>query len=328
MARHNDREQNQKSKQKPPRTRKQRNRRKAITLYLTAAVVIAASYPLGTYAFDKMIASDYSYTLIPDKVINLIPSDLVEKVTSRLTSIRDGNFFGSSSSSSAGSSASSSQAAATLDTGSLDTAASSDPNILGETTPVSDAYINSTLFLGDYLSTPLREYELVPDANVFAQNDITPQNYLTAVFTDSSTGASGSIAEIASSRTPDHFYITLGSNGAAQADDSYYQAFRTLVETIKAQSPSSTIVLESLYPVSASPGSGSELTNAVIDNVNKQLLSIVREENIYYLDINSALKDKSGVMDPSYDSGDGIHYNKAGYTAIMNYIKNHAVPTS
>jgi len=324
MARHNDKD--ERPKQKSPRTRKQRNRRKAIALYVTAAVVLAASYPLGTYAFDKMIESDYSYTLIPDKVISLIPSDLVEKITSKLSDIKNGSLFNSSPA--ADSSAASSQAAASLDTGSLDSSISSDPNVLAETTPVSDTYLSSSLFLGDYLSTPLREYELVPDANVFAQNDVTPQNYLSAVFTDSSTGASESAAEVASSRTPERFYIALGSNGAAQADDSYYQAFRTLIETIKAQSPSSSIVLESLYPVSASPGSGSALTNTIINDVNKQLLSIAREENIYYLDINSGLKDSSGVMDPSYDSGDGIHYNKAGYTAIMNYIKSHAVPTS
>jgi len=313
---------NTKPDNKKPKNRGRSFRKKMLIFYLIAAIAIAGSYPIGSYAFDKILASDITVSVLPDGLLQYIPMDFFENLVNRVKGTQT-----SADTASTETSASDNEGA-TLDTGSLDTTTAASPNILSETTAVSDTYYTNTLFLGDSISTALKEYELVPAANVFALDGVTPRAYLTTSFTDSSTGINGAIDKIAATRKPDRFYIELGVNGIGSADDDYYQAFRDLIDTLKEQSPESAIVLETIYPVSASPKSSETgITNANIDAANAKLLEIANEKDVYYLNIASDLKDASGVMNPSYDSGDGIHYNKSGYTAIMNYIKTHAVPS-
>lgn len=42
-----------------------------------------------------------------------------------------------------------------------------------------------------------------------------------------------------------------------------------------------------------------------------------------FLDTSAVLKDEKGDLAAAYDSGDGLHYNKAAYKVLFGYIEEH-----
>ena len=49
---------------------------------------------------------------------------------------------------------------------------------------------------------------------------------------------------------------------------------------------------------------------------------------VKYLDTNPILKDGTGCLNAAYGNGDGLHLNKAGYEAVLRYIRTHGYPKS
>lgn len=41
------------------------------------------------------------------------------------------------------------------------------------------------------------------------------------------------------------------------------------------------------------------------------------------MDTSAVLKDEKGDLAAAYDSGDGLHYNKAAYKVLFGYIEEH-----
>jgi tetrapyrrole methylase family protein/MazG family protein len=50
---------------------------------------------------------------------------------------------------------------------------------------------------------------------------------------------------------------------------------------------------------------------------------LAEEKGVRYLHTAESLKDKSGALNPSFDSGDGVTLNESGYTAMLHYIRTH-----
>ena len=133
------------------------------------------------------------------------------------------------------------------------------------------------------------------------------------------------IAEAAGEAKPAILIITLGTDwGVAYLSEAEFKdCYTKLVKAIQKASPSTTVVLQSIFPVTAAC---STLDNAKIDTANKWVKAVAAENGCRYLDTQSVLKDENNCLKVEYcNSTDGIHLGKEAYEAILSYIRTHAV---
>ena len=71
--------------------------------------------------------------------------------------------------------------------------------------------------------------------------------------------------------------------------------------------------------------SGRDLTNAEIDECNEKLMAMAGEEQVYYVDVASAIKDETGGL-PAEFTTDGLHFKGEYYNKWIDYLKEHTVP--
>ena len=64
----------------------------------------------------------------------------------------------------------------------------------------------------------------------------------------------------------------------------------------------------------------------MIDDYNTRLLEIANKRDVYFVDVNTALKNNEGKLVKEYAEEDGIHLNAQGGQTLLNYVLNHVPP--
>ncbi len=201
-----------------------------------------------------------------------------------------------------------------------------DPTILAEVKGTGEGYLNNCIFLGDSRYVGLVSYAVISDEDVLAQVGIAHMSVESNTFTQNS-GAQYTLRSYLQSHAKDVIYIGYGVNGMKGTDeDTYEKSYKNLIEHIMELAPNSKIVLMSIWPVDDNGTYKGSVKNEWIDKYNDFLLALAEYEGIYYLDVNTVLKDKNGSINSKYDGGDGLHYNAKGYQVIREYILSHPVP--
>ena len=123
-----------------------------------------------------------------------------------------------------------------------------------------------------------------------------------------------------SATTPETVYVLVGINDLIRGvdDRTILDNQEQIIRDLKIDHPKSQIVLQSILP-----HAGQEATwegrdrllavpNRRIQNLNRQLESIARQEGIYFLDLYPLFSDAEGTLRMEY-STDGLHLNTKGY---------------
>ncbi len=121
--------------------------------------------------------------------------------------------------------------------------------------------------------------------------------------------------------------ITVGVNGADSFTEIKYKTYyKKLINAIMEESPDTVIILQSVFPVTKDySDEGKGITNAGIDRLNTWVKEIAFDEGLSYLDTQSILKNADGAQIMDYSEEDGVHMNAQAYTAIIDYIRTHAI---
>ena len=213
-----------------------------------------------------------------------------------------------------------------------------DDVILPETPDAGMSYQDSLTFVGDSLTAHLISRGVLSGGTATTQVWRTESNMLnlkpgitaqTIIFPGpgAQTGTLMTVAEAAALAKPKTLVITLGTDwGVAYFDkkEDFVACYADFLRGIQKASPSTTIVVQSIFPVT---DTCKVLNNAQIDRANEWVKFMAAEIGCYYLDTQSVLKDENGCLKTEYcNSTDGIHLGVAGYEAILAYIRTHAVP--
>lgn len=211
-----------------------------------------------------------------------------------------------------------------------------DPNdsvILPATPDAGQAYQDSLTFVGDSLTAHLINREVLTGGKTTQQVWKTENNMLnlnsevtSAKIILPGTGELMTIAQAAKAAKPSILIITLGTDwGVSYLNETDFKAcYSKLVNDIKAASPDTKIILQSIFPVTADCPHPS-LSNDRIDNANKWVKAIAAETGCRYLDTQSVLKDENNCLKTEYcNSNDGIHLGANAYRVILEYIRTHA----
>lgn len=197
--------------------------------------------------------------------------------------------------------------------------------ILAHTDDVSDDYFDNTIFLGDSRTVAMVNHNILKEENTFAVTGISHISFMTHTFQDSVTGMKGDIFKILKARKPERVYIALGVNGVAFIEEEkFVSTFQEFVARIQSAVPDCIIVIESIMPVTREGTfSNNNLNNENITNMNKNLLNIAKEQQVYYLDVAGVIMDEDGKMADEYDTGDGLHFNESACNMIYGYMCCH-----
>ena len=211
--------------------------------------------------------------------------------------------------------------------------------VLSQTPDYGQEYIDQLIFIGDSTTHGMKSHHYhvlkggTETKQVWTSSTGTLSldleiNKKTIVYPD--TGTEMTIAEAARLKKPKYLVITLGINyGVPYLDEAKFkQCYRKLLDDIVAASPETKIILQSIFPV-ASDNEIKAITNEKIDLANVWVADLALEYSanysFKYLDTNSILKDSEGWLNPIYKA-DSLHLNRAGFEAVLAYIRTHGYP--
>ena len=194
--------------------------------------------------------------------------------------------------------------------------------------PASDArsatYFNDCVFVGDSITVGLSNYQLVPANVVYASIGMNLSRIMTEAL-DTPFGKVTALDALKQAKPP-NVYVMLGSNGIAWlTQESMLAQYQEFINAVAAELPDSRIFVLSIPPVTAGREVAAEnkITNASIDAYNSALLALANEKGYYYVDVNTALKGNDGKLPNANASDDGIHFKKATYVTLTDYILTH-----
>lgn len=199
-------------------------------------------------------------------------------------------------------------------------------NPVPESAPKTTDYFSSCAFVGDSITVGLASYALVPEPNVIASIGMN----ISKIDTDTidTTYGNMKIIDALAAAQPQNVYVMLGSNGIAWlSNDVMIEKYSAFLDEIRSTLPNATIYILSIPPVTAGRevAGDNAILNSEIDKYNLSLLDLANTKGVNYVDINSALKGSDGKLPEEDAATDGMHFQKATYNILLNYVLSHTV---
>ncbi len=211
---------------------------------------------------------------------------------------------------------------------------------LEESHDFGDEYIDKIIFLGESTTYGLWHYGILRDGVNTTQvwtggkteNGVTKTagtlslspSISTAKIFYPDTKEIMTIGNAIKVKQPEYLIITLGlNNGVSYYTESEFKScYSSLLDTVNNCSKPPKIILQSIFPVSRRCTIAA-FTPERIKECNEWIYEIAELYHVKYLNTYEVLEDNEGYLLDSYENGDGIHLNKQGLEAVINYIKHH-----
>lgn len=195
---------------------------------------------------------------------------------------------------------------------------------------VGTDYFKSCLFIGDSVSLGLSTYQKLESKNVFASIGMN----ISKINTEKLAKDIGiyyvdkTAIEAVNETSPENIYIMLGSNGIAWLSNEYMIGkYSEFIDTLKQAKPSANIYILSIPPVTDKrekfAKNDGPILNTDIDEYNSALLKMANDKSVYFVDLNTALKNNEGKLDIDMAGADGLHFKSSTYDIMLEYIMTH-----
>lgn len=191
----------------------------------------------------------------------------------------------------------------------------------------SSQYISEMLFIGDSRTAGLVTYGFLPQIQALAMDGL---NHKTAR-EDALISRGGrlvTIPQAAGEIAPKRMLVSFGINGLGfMGEEDFLLEYEGLLDDLLSECPDSTLIIQSIYPVSAELAVRKpELSNQTIAHYNELLKALAQKKGGYFLNTCEVLSDSGGALLKQYDAGDGLHLNTAAYEVILQYVSEHPAP--
>lgn len=135
-------------------------------------------------------------------------------------------------------------------------------------------------------------------------------------------GKSLPFTEAMQQASPQTLVVTVGINGLPHwTRENFQEQYDRLLSKISTASPSTRIVLQSVYPVAESRAEHlAAFTVEKVDRLNEWIREVAAQHNLLYIDTASKLKGADGWLRPELQNGDGLHLNTAGFNIVLDSI--------
>jgi hypothetical protein len=200
------------------------------------------------------------------------------------------------------------------------------PTILAQTEDMGQEYVDKFVFLGDSTTYGLGYYGVVPTSQIWTPKSgtLTLSQWSFTAIDYPDTGQEVMIVDAVTDKKPEYMLITLGVNGVSFMDEDYFKSeYTDLVNAIKAASPDTKIILNSIYPVAASYEHLESINNENISAANEWIKQIAEDTGTRYLNSCAMLIGVDGFMPESFHNGDGMHLNADSFGLVIEYLRTH-----
>ncbi|MCI5801261.1 MAG: SGNH/GDSL hydrolase family protein [Oscillospiraceae bacterium] len=205
------------------------------------------------------------------------------------------------------------------------------PALLAPSEDMGQEYLDRITFLCDSPMYWLKLYELLGEGYFTRQIWTGPEGTMTLAYQadyeilDPFDEVERPIREVAKLHQPDILLITVGINGVSFMDEAYFtQEYADLVSDLQEICPETTLILQSILPISPSYRYWGDITNETITRANSWIMAVAEKYGCAYLDTFSVLLGEDGNAKPELLMDDGLHPNRDGLTLVLEYIRTHA----
>ncbi len=193
---------------------------------------------------------------------------------------------------------------------------------------VDETYFQDALFIGDSRTVGLRDYGRFETGPTFyASKGLTIFQLLTAEIVEQEGQRKKiTVEEALEQKQFQKIYLMVGINELGTGDaEKFEQAYREVVERIRELQPDAIIYIQSILKVTRERSEqGDYINNEGVIARNEAIQTIADGQTIFYLDVNEAVCDESGCLNPEY-SGDGVHITAKYIYLWKDYLMSHAI---
>lgn len=195
--------------------------------------------------------------------------------------------------------------------------------------PQSDSvgmeWFDDAAFIGNSRSEGIRLYKIIPQADVFADRGLMIDTVLTKPVIKTEAGKV-TVIDALKEKQYGKVYIMLGTNELGWPYvDVFAEKYAEMVRAVREAQPDAQIYIQSILPVSTEKSQKDKIyNNEKITQFNEAIRGVAEREQVYYVDVQSALRDEDGGL-PKDASTDGVHMNKEYYGVWLEYIRTHTV---
>ena len=196
--------------------------------------------------------------------------------------------------------------------------------VVTESDRVLNSYFDDAVFVGDSLTEGIKLYDIMSNATVLSHTGLGLDNIYTKEVVEQPDGTKISVIDaLELEQDVKKIYILMGPNSIGYNKATFISKYGLIVDTVKQLHPNAIIYVQSMLPVTTS--NNYKLDNAVIDEYNLALIDMAEEKEVFYLDVNSALKGPDGALPTEASPADGMHFNATYYQKWFDYLKTHTV---
>ena len=195
-----------------------------------------------------------------------------------------------------------------------------------ESEPVDDSYFDDVAFVGDSRTDGFRLYSGLERGTYFCVTGETVASATDMENWKTEDGRKISLADAVAAADCGKIYLMLGINELGwNGTDIFRSHAENLLRRLQADHPDAEIVVQSLLPVSAEQDAkGSYVNNQRILAYNQVWMELAEETVCDYVNIAEAVTGEDGCL-PAEMSFDGVHLNRAGCHAWLDYLRTHSV---
>ena len=195
-----------------------------------------------------------------------------------------------------------------------------------ESEPVDDSYFDDVVFVGDSRTDGFRLYSGLERGTYFCVTGETVASATDMENWKTEDGRKISLADAVAAADCGKIYLMLGVNELGwNGTDIFRSHAENLLRRLQADHPDAEIVVQSLLPVSAEQDAkGSYVNNQRILAYNQVWMELAEETGCDYVNIAEAVTGEDGCL-PAEMSFDGVHLNRAGCHAWLDYLRTHSV---
>lgn len=198
-----------------------------------------------------------------------------------------------------------------------------------KTQPMDMDYFSDALFIGDSRTDGLQIYSGIKGATFYCYKGLNIFDMSKRQVVEMNGGKYTVVEALEKGPQYKKIYISLGVNELGYpGTDSFYKAFKSFLEEVKAAQPDAVVYLQNLVPVNpeicAQKNQPSYVNNDRVADFNGVFPKLAEECQVALVDVKSALSDENGIL-PAEATVDGVHFTKAWYQKWLEYLMCHVV---
>ena len=186
---------------------------------------------------------------------------------------------------------------------------------------VDEDYFDDALFIGDSRTDGLRLFSPVGKAKYFCKTGL---NIIKLMSSDTVVDGK-TLKQYLKTYTFGKIYIELGVNEGDYNTEKWLKIYEDAINEIRKLQPDAIICIQAIMYVTEPYGiKWKYCKKENLDAKNEGLKELCDNEYIFYIDVNEAVVDESGHLNPEY-TGDGMHLKAKYYYLWRDYIMQNAI---